>query len=649
VVRVSEPGEGSGGWPLLLLLVLVLFATPTFAREEIREFNSAVTVMRDGSLYVTETIAVNTEGLEIRHGIFRDVFTTLANPDGSRVRSTFTVVSITRDGRDEPYTTSRIANGVELKIDDPDVFLADGVHRYIIRYTMSRMVRFFPDHDEVYWNATGNYWKFPILSATATVKLPEGAVISDVAVYTGKPGSQAHEASAERASDTLARFATTDVLLPTFDNIPGEGLTVAVAFQKGVVAEPSDTQKALYWFSDHRDLLLPGLAVLIILLYNYFAWDSVGRDPRKGTIIPLFHPPKGFSPALVHYIFRMGWRNSGWTAFTASIFDLGVKGLVQIDQRGKELTVTVTGKQPDKPLPPGESVLFAYLTSQGKVTVDKDTGKRINQTRGDMIRAIETESQQRYFKNNTTYVVGGAILSLFLLGALVLTDVLDVVWLIAAVVAGAALGLFATAFRGLWGGGGQRFRALVLIIWAVIFFGNAGLNFLNFSALASINTGVVAALSIVLIDVVFAVLLRAPTVQGRQIMDEIEGFRMYLDTAEKERLNMPGEPQMTVTRFESILPFAIALGVEKPWSEHFEAELARNAVPDAPGGGYSPGWYSGRSFSSTEGGFSNAVAAATTGMSAAMIAAQPSSSSGSGFGGGGGSGGGGGGGGGGGW
>jgi uncharacterized membrane protein len=126
---------------------------------------------------------------------------------------------------------------------------------------------------------------------------------------------------------------------------------------------------------------------------------------------------------------------------------------------------------------------------------------------------------------------------------------------------------------------------------------------------------------------------------------------MYMDTAEKNRLNITGEPPMTKDRFESMLPYAIALGVDKPWSEHFEAELARNAVCDVDGT-YQPGFYSGRSWGGSSGGFSSAVATATTAMSAAMIAAQPSTSSGSGFSsssGGGSSGGGGGGGGGGGW
>jgi uncharacterized membrane protein len=208
----------------------------------------------------------------------------------------------------------------------------------------------------------------------------------------------------------------------------------------------------------------------------------------------------------------------------------------------------------------------------------------------------------------------------------------------------------ASALKGFWTRPG--FGKVILVVWALIFGGNLIGSGWGFASGIKFDTPLLAAVSIVLVNVVFAILMRAPTVQGRKLMDEIEGFKMYMDTAEKNRLNLTGEPPMTVERFESILPFAIALGVEKPWSEHFEGELARNAVAGVSGA-YTPGFYSGRSWSSGSGGFSNAVTTATTAMSAAMIAAQPQSASGSGFsssgGGGGFSGGGGGGGGGGGW
>ena len=142
----------------------------------------------------------------------------------------------------------------------------------------------------------------------------------------------------------------------------------------------------------------------------------------------------------------------------------------------------------------------------------------------------------------------------------------------------------------------------------------------------------------------FLFLLKAPTPAGRRVMDEIEGFKMYLDTAEQDRLDRMQSPQLTPEVFETFLPFAFALGVENNWCNRFALEFPGDL---AKSGGYRPGWYSGHrsglgalnhignEFNSS---FSSAISSAST---------PPGSSSGSG--GGGSSGGGGGGGGGGGW
>ena len=138
----------------------------------------------------------------------------------------------------------------------------------------------------------------------------------------------------------------------------------------------------------------------------------------------------------------------------------------------------------------------------------------------------------------------------------------------------------------------------------------------------------------------FTWLIKAPTMKGRRLMDEIEGFRMYLGTAEQHRLNLLHPPERTPELFERYLPYAMALDVENEWGDQFNDVLAAAAA--GTGRAYSPSWYHGRHWHSHDPGrFGSSVGSALGGAIAS--AATPPSSSGSGSGGGGSSGGGGGG------
>jgi len=148
------------------VVLLTLAIAPALAAEEIRSYDSNIKLEINGTVDVTETITVNSEGDQIRHGIYRDIPTQLINTDKSRLRSALKVLDVSRDGSPEPYTVDDLGGGYKrIKIGSADVWLDDGVHTYVIHYTMSRMGRFFADHDELFWNATGNFWVFPILKA----------------------------------------------------------------------------------------------------------------------------------------------------------------------------------------------------------------------------------------------------------------------------------------------------------------------------------------------------------------------------------------------------------------------------------------------------------------------------------------------------
>jgi hypothetical protein len=74
---------------------------------------------------------------------------------------------------------------------------------------------------------------------------------------------------------------------------PKEGLTIVVGFPKGVVTEPTQTQKLIGRIQDNGIMVLP----VLVLGFLYWLWRKFGKDPEVGTIVPEYEPPVGFSPA----------------------------------------------------------------------------------------------------------------------------------------------------------------------------------------------------------------------------------------------------------------------------------------------------------------------------------------------------------------
>ena len=109
--------------------------------------------------------------------------------------------------------------------------------------------------------------------------------------------------------------------------------------------DPPNANKLLWYeIFDNRQWIFGGIGLALVLVYYLAAWMAVGRDPRGGTIIPLFYPPKGISPALANYIRDWGFGREKWRAFTAAALSLAVRGLLQFDDRGGSLTLKATGK-----------------------------------------------------------------------------------------------------------------------------------------------------------------------------------------------------------------------------------------------------------------------------------------------------------------
>jgi uncharacterized membrane protein YgcG len=460
------------------------------------------------------------------------------------------------------------------------------------------------------------------------------------------------------------RVATTRPLAPR------QGLSVVAEIPAGLVARPSGLMRLYYALLDYRRFIFGGLGAIGVLAYYLTAWNAVGRDPQKGTVIPLFHPPDGISPALAGYIRDWGW-SGGWREFTAAAVSLAVKGLLVFDDSDGDLTLARTAATAAKGgdrLPPGERAVLSWVDGQGGTArIDKANGESVASIFKSFKASVEHENRHRFFRRNLGYVlIGAALTAITIVAVLVFGNLgeAEIGILIATAIVCGVIGMMVMPLlRVVMGGRNLRTIIAAGINLAVVgFIGAIGFSLVAGSSASlpegfsrSVFDGLLQnSFPFVLIggfaalNGLFFYLLRAPTAAGRVIMDQIEGLELYLRTAETERMNMIGAPDLTTETFERLLPFAIALEAEEPWSEAFAAVFARAHPGEAVTAAYHPAWHGGRGWAGRDFGrsMSSAMSSAQSAFTSAMPAPKSSSS---GFSGGGGSGGGGGGGGGGGW
>jgi uncharacterized membrane protein YgcG len=576
-------------WAVVAALFLFALPSPAQADERILRFVSDVRINKDASLDVTETIDVVSEGNQIRRGIYRDFPTRYRNTRGGRVRVGFTFIGAERDGMPETAVTEPVLNGVRIRIGKEDVFLEPGEHRYVIRYRTIRQIGRFEGYDELYWNATGNGWVFPIDVAEARISLPDPARFGQRAAYTGPQGSTERNAEVIKETPGAIAFRTTQALGPY------EGLTVAAAFPKGVVAEPDDRTRAGWWLADYGPPLI-GLAALAGLAGFYFiAWKRAGRNPRPGTVVPLFSPPDELTPAAMRYVWKMGADNR---AFAAALVDLGVKGHVRMAEEdggwfsGDKIRLERLASS--QPLPAAEQTMLAQLAmSSESIVMEKKNHARFSAAKKMLDSAFKRQFEGRLFHRNWGWAIAGVLLFVAALWLCAAAVVASAGWqdpYLAATSAGCLItaGLLAllaqsTSGLGKW-----------LLWFAVLGVGGIGLALGAPIIPAAVASGwweplVIPALALPLVISAFF-WIAAPTREGRAVLDRIAGFKQYLSITERERLDRMHPPEDTPELFERYLPYAIALGVENRWAERFSGVLAAAAAQGQQGFG----WYSGR-------------------------------------------------------
>ena len=563
-------------FPLLNLnLILILFSSVTFAQNfTIENFHSDITIHEDSSLTVKETIDVKFHSP--RHGIYREIPFQYRDELGKTMETPLKVLSVKdSSGKAWKYKVDRTGPVINIRIGDAKKYVR-GDQSYVITYLVENAILFFSDHDELYWNVTGNDWKAPIREASADVTLSVKKKSKNLwaAGYEGRYGSK--EECDYETYDNGGKFSTERSL-----NV-GEGLTIVFGWDKGLVFPPSSWKRFLWAINlkENWVFLFPFLS----LIYMVSLWYRKGRDPTmRESVRVMYEPPKfdnqPLTPAEVGALIdeKLDPRD-----ITSSIVGLAVKGYIKIEETKKEGWIFDTKdyylrkvKDPDADLGPFEIELMYDLFQRalpGTLVLISSLKNKFYANLGSLKKILYGELVRKgYFVGNPEKVRK----SYGVIGILVIV-----------------------------------FGSLALALLAPYSVGR--------SILASILTGVPV--------LAFARFMPAKTRSGASAYMDILGFQEFMNRAEKDRLERMGEKDL----FSKFLPYAVALDVAENWAKAFEG-----IYQEPPDWYVSPVGF--RTFSPY--GFSHSMGAVTSSLSSAMFSAPRGSGIGGDGGGGGGGGG----------
>jgi uncharacterized membrane protein len=494
---------------VLALSLLAAAAAQAQRTLVIQSFDATIDVAADGSVRVEEVIVPKFTGSW--NGIFRTIPVQYRTPQGLNYTLRLDIESITdEEGRELRYESSRERHYRKLKIWVPGA--ADTTKTVKVRYRVANGLRFFDEHDELYWNVTGDEWDVPIESASALVRLPEGVSGVRATAFRGAYGSTEQSGVTVEASGV--RVETTNGL--GFR----EGLTVVVGWNPGVVHRPTTAQKIVALVYSNLPLALPPLVFLVM----WRLWRARGRDPELAPISTQYEPPSQMTPAELGTLVdgRPDMRD-----ITATIVDLAVRGYLHITET--------------------EDPRFFGLFS------NKDYTFTVKKPRSDWsgLKAHERDLLEAMF---------GAVESV------TLSDLKNKFY---KHLPGLKEGLYKMLVSGgFYTGRPDRVRLLyivggVIVGGIVAVLSGSLMSALGMQPAAAVVAGILSGLIIA----AFGWFMPSRTVRGTRELEKVLGFQEFLSRVEADRLErMVKTPQL----FETFLPYAMALGVEDNWAKAFE-------------------------------------------------------------------------------
>ncbi len=570
------------------------------ASEEILSFHADIEVLPDGTLDVTETIryAIGV-GVETR-GIDRDLSMNVRTASDLPARVTFTIVSVSRNGQPERYRIVRQSGLARISVGPVEGDLpAPSEQLYEIRYRTGGRVQAFDGQDVLNWSVTGEHWRIPIQAASVTVTLPQNISLGLQRAERHRPDGQATTLDMSEAAGGSLQTSTDQVLAA------GESFAVTLAWQilptvqppqrqlpsKSRSQRPRKTQPA--GLPDNWPLLFTPTLVGGLTLLAF--WLAVGRDPKLGVIYPEFEPPNGIGPAEARYTLEAGYDDR---CLTAAILNMAAKGALRIVERRsnspmryQDFRLEPLGAK-GKHLTLVERAIYnAMFPTPDNLTLvsDRANGPRVDRAYVAASSWLAAEQRGKNYAWNGGYSLAG--IGVGVIAAILLLPQLSgntegesyplTMW------SGSMILTLVIGFLGylLFSLTESRPRSinetlsllvfLVPVILGLYFVGSSLFEDARGGQTSGIHLAAMASGALFGVIVIFFVrIMPAPTKSGRRLLDRLEGFALYLRTAEEERSKFFDQPETTPERLEKLRPYIVALGDPGAWTMEFSGVLS---------------------------------------------------------------------------
>lgn len=539
---------------IFCLVTLLLVAMPAFAYESfaIESYSVEVTVDAARVHHVTEDIDLNFT-IE-SHGLLREL-------PLSSSQEPYMIENVAVDG--DPFTLEHGNNVLGVRIGSAYNYVY-GPKSYSLSYDMLYARDGDRENDIVYVTPIGTDWGTPVNSASVKLTLPTDEIKS-LTVYKGGYGSREEISGIQIIGNTV-----------TLDNVyldSYEGLTFYVELPEGTFA---DAPRSL---TPTGDLAVFGIILLAaaMALMAFLRWRKIGRDDR---IVPTveFYSPDDMNPAEVSYIVN---RKVDTSAISAMIFYWASKGYMSYHENKDGSFSLEKLKDMGAERPVYEQKAFKALFAGGATVTSKYIEKNFYSGAQDVIvNAVEVFRGDRALERSANAKASAIQLALCLLPPLL-------------------YGLLAASDAGLFGLAGllpgavvyglttaliQRRNGSKILPAVLVFLAGMGGGLLASRLMEARFFGsqlrclAIAGLSV--IGAFFAALIHRRTDYATDIIGRCQGFKDFLLTAEKDRLE--SFVNENPSYFFDTLPFAFVLGVTEVWAKKFEGLIKEP-----------PAWYTG--------------------------------------------------------